>query len=57
VVFSEKCRKFLGFTISNDSEPTRQIAAKALGKFKDRVRELTSRTLGVSLPQLIAPLA
>src|SRR5262252_3937911 len=50
-------RKFLGFTISNDPEPIRQIAAKALDKFKDRVRELTSRTLGVSLPQLIPPLA
>src|SRR4029077_9650197 len=50
-------RKFLGFTISNDPEPTRQIAAKALEKFKERVRELTSRTLGVSVPQLIAPLA
>ncbi len=50
-------RKFLGFTISNDPEPTRQIAAKALEKFKERVRELTRRTLGVSVPQLIAPLA
>jgi RNA-directed DNA polymerase len=50
-------RKFLGFTISNDPEPTRQIAAKALEKFKERVRELTSRPLGVSVPQLIAPLA
>src|SRR3954465_12153761 len=50
-------RKFLGFTISNDPEPTRQIAAKALEKFKARVRELTCRTLGVSVPQLIAPLA
>jgi RNA-directed DNA polymerase len=50
-------RKFLGFTISNDAEPTRQIAAKALEKFKERIRELTRRTLGVSLPQLIAPLA
>src|SRR5258707_6157253 len=50
-------RKFLGFTISNEAEPTRQIAAKALQKFKERVRELTRRTLGVSVPQLIAPLA
>jgi RNA-directed DNA polymerase len=50
-------RKFLGFTISNDVEPTRQIAVKALQKFKDRIRELTCRTLGVSLPQLISPLA
>jgi RNA-directed DNA polymerase len=50
-------RKFLGFTISNDAEPTRQIAAKALQKFKERIRELTCRTLGISIPQLIAPLA
>jgi len=50
-------RKFLGFTISNEAEPTRQIAAKALQKFKARIRELTRRTLGVSLPQLIASLA
>src|SRR5262245_66370166 len=50
-------RKFLGFTISNEAEPTRQIAAKALDKFKARIRELTRRTLGVSLPQLIVPLA
>src|SRR5512135_3200898 len=50
-------RKFLGFTISNDPEPLRQIAGKALEKFKARIRELTCRTLGVSLPQLIAPLA
>ncbi|MGZ3489032.1 MAG: group II intron maturase-specific domain-containing protein, partial [Isosphaeraceae bacterium] len=50
-------RKFLGFTISNDPEPTRQIAVKAWAKFKERVRELTSRTRGVSLPQLIPPLA
>jgi RNA-directed DNA polymerase len=50
-------RKSLGLTTSNDPEPIRQIAAKALEKFKDRVRELTSRTLGVSPPQLIPPLA
>jgi RNA-directed DNA polymerase len=49
-------RKFLGFTISNEAEPTRQIAAKALAKFKARIRELTRRTLGVSVTQLIAPL-
>src|SRR3954452_15045076 len=49
-------RKFLGFTISNDVEPIRQIAVKALQKFKERIRELTCRTLGVSLPQLISPL-
>jgi RNA-directed DNA polymerase len=50
-------RKFLGFTTSTEVEPSRQIAAKALAKFKDRIRKLTIRTLGVTLPQLIVPLA
>jgi RNA-directed DNA polymerase len=49
-------RKFLGFTITNDGGE-RQIAAKALQRFKTRVRELTCRTRGVSLDQLIEPLA
>ena len=49
--------KLPGIQISNDPEPTRQITAKALEKFKGRVREPTCRTLGVSVPQLIAPLA
>jgi RNA-directed DNA polymerase len=53
----ESVRHNLGFTISNDADPTRQIAAKALERFKEGVRELTCRTLGVSVPQLIAPLA
>jgi RNA-directed DNA polymerase len=49
-------RKFLGFTISNDGSE-RRIAAKALGRFKTRVRELTCRTRGVSVDQMIEPLA
>jgi hypothetical protein len=47
----------LEFTFSNDPEPTRQISAKALEKFKGGGREPTCRTLVVSVPQLIAPLA
>jgi RNA-directed DNA polymerase len=49
-------RKFLGFSISNDGSQ-RQIAAKALGRFKTRVRELTCRTRGMSIEKLIEPLA
>ena len=49
-------RKFLGFRISNDGRQ-RRIAPQALAKFKTRVRELTRRTLGVSLPQLVERLA
>src|SRR5580698_611537 len=48
-------RKFLGFSISNDGSE-RRIASKALDKFKERVREMTSRTRGLSLSQIIEDL-
>ena len=49
-------RKFLGFRITNDGSQ-RQIAPKALERFKMRIRELTRRTRGVSLPKLVEKLA
>ena len=49
-------RRFLGFRITNDGRQ-RQIAPQALDRFKMRVRRLTRRTLGVSLPQLVEKLA
>ena len=49
-------RKFLGFSISNDGSE-RRIAPKALDKFKSQIRDMTRRTKGVSLPQLIEGLA
>src|SRR5262249_26291970 len=49
-------RKFLGFSIANDGSQ-RQIAPKAMQKFKAGIRELTCRTRGVSLTKLIEPLA
>ena len=49
-------REFLGFSISNDGGE-RRIAAKALASFKIRLRALTNRTQGMSLSQLIEPLA
>lgn len=49
-------RKFLGFSFIGDSEPLRRIAPKALARFKQRVRELTRRTRGVSLEQMLRPL-
>ena len=49
-------RKFLGFSISNDGSE-RRIAPKALDKFKDWVREMTSRIRGLSLSQIIEELA
>ncbi|RLB53391.1 MAG: group II intron reverse transcriptase/maturase [Deltaproteobacteria bacterium] len=50
-------RKFLGFTISNDEEPLRRIAPKALKRFKQRVRELTQRTRGVRIERMVESLA
>ncbi|WP_246696431.1 reverse transcriptase domain-containing protein, partial [Mesorhizobium sp. SARCC-RB16n] len=48
-------RKFLGFSISNDGSELR-IAPKALHKFKTLIRDMTRRTRGISLPQLIKEL-
>jgi RNA-directed DNA polymerase len=49
-------RKFLGFTISNDGAE-RRIAPKALAKFKMKIRDLTGRTRGRSLQQIVEDLA
>ena len=49
-------RKFLGFSIANDGAE-RRIALKALYKFKMKVREMTCRTRGRSLKQIIEDLA
>ena len=51
-----EARKFLGFSISNDGSE-RRIAPQALAKFKTRIRDLTRRTRGISLAQLIEELA
>ena len=48
-------RKFLGFSIANDGSE-RRIAPKALATFKTRIREMTRRTRGISLPQVIEEL-
>ena len=45
-------RKFLGFSFTWDAEPRRRIAPKAILRFKDRVRELTRRTRGVSIERM-----
>ncbi|MGF6999707.1 group II intron reverse transcriptase/maturase [Paraburkholderia sp. GAS32] len=49
-------RKFLGFTFSAQAQVRRRIAPKALARFKDRVRELTQRSRGISVDQLIGTL-
>jgi len=50
-------RKFLGFSFTSEREPRRRIAPKALDRFKERVRELTRRTRGVSLQEMVNKLA
>jgi len=50
-------RKFLGFSISNAPEPKRRIAAKALLRFKQKARELTGRTRGISIERMTKELA
>jgi len=50
-------RKFLGFSFTGNREPKRRIAPKAVLRFKERVRELTSRTRGVSMERMAEELA
>ena len=50
-------RKFLGFSFSNNKEPKRRIAPKALLRCKERIRELTRRTRGISMEQMTKELA
>src|SRR5208337_1825586 len=50
-------RKFLGFSFSDNREPKRRIAPKALLRCKQKIRELTRRTRGISLEQMIKELA
>jgi RNA-directed DNA polymerase len=50
-------RKFLGFSFTRGREPRRRIAPQALVRFKARVRELTRRTRGQNLAQIVKELS
>src|SRR5262244_3224488 len=50
-------RKFLGFSFTDGPEVKRVIAAKALDRFKRRIREITRRAKGVSIQKTIKELA
>src|SRR5246127_701152 len=50
-------RKFLGFSFTRAALPKRRIAPKAVERFKGRVRELTSRTRGVSVERMAEELS
>jgi RNA-directed DNA polymerase len=45
-------RKFLGFSFTRFGEPRRRIAPKAILRFKERIRELTRRTRGISVEKV-----
>ena len=49
-------RRFLGFSFTGEREPRRRIAPKAIARFKERVREQTQRTRGISLRQMVKEL-
>src|ERR1700759_2110076 len=50
-------RKFLSFSFTWGKRPRRRIAPQAIARFKARVRELTRRTAGRSLEQMIGKLS
>ena len=50
-------RKFLGFSFTSAGIPKRRIAPKAVDRFKERIRELTSRTRGVSMERMAEELS
>jgi RNA-directed DNA polymerase len=56
-VAKPRVRKFLGFSFTGGKQPRRRIAPKAIARFKARVRELTRRTCGRSLPQIVKELS
>ncbi|MHB8410248.1 MAG: group II intron maturase-specific domain-containing protein [Acidiferrobacterales bacterium] len=45
-------RKFLGFSFTSHRKPRWRIAPQAVARFKERVRELTRRTRGVSIERM-----
>src|SRR6266581_8177581 len=50
-------RKFLGFSFTSGKELKRKIAPKAITRFKERVREITVKSKGRSMKQVMEELA
>jgi RNA-directed DNA polymerase len=50
-------RKFLGFSFTSGKELKRKIAPKAITQFKERVREITIKSKGRSMEQVMEELA
>jgi RNA-directed DNA polymerase len=51
-----KDRKFLGFSFTCGEVVKRRVAPKAILRFKERIRELTRRTRGISIERMIEEL-
>lgn len=49
-------RKFLGLSITNGRQPKIRIARQSVERFRQRVREITSRRRGISLSRMITEL-
>lgn len=49
-------RKFLGFSFTNETIPRRRIARQSIARFKRRIRGLTWRTRGRSIPAIVEEL-
>jgi RNA-directed DNA polymerase len=56
-VAQPSARKFLGFSFMSGKQPRRRIAPQSLARFRSRVQELTRRTRGKSLAQIIEELS
>lgn len=51
-----KDRKFLGFSFTGGESTKRRIAPQAILRFKERIRQLTGRTRGISTERMIGEL-
>lgn len=49
-------RKFLGFSFTWDKEPRIRLAPKTVQRFKDKIRQLTKRSRGISLKERLEQL-
>jgi len=50
-------RKFLGFSFTSGRASRRRVAPEALARFKERVRDLTRRTRGISVGRMVQEVA
>jgi RNA-directed DNA polymerase len=46
-------KQFLGFSFTSEPEPSRRLAAKTITRFEKKIRDLTGRTRGISLPEMV----